>query len=146
MCQNDPQAQMQFPDFPFTVQRFWSNAAAKAKHDPCVPPLPSEPFFNAVPELPDTGPFNYFGTQVTVSSVHIPVGGSKQIYLDLYSDATVPAWQVSPGDFNVVVNGADPSQALLTFDWSTRLGKAGDAIPVTITVKAAGNPNTNGSN
>ena len=45
MCEQDPQANMEFSDSPFIVQRFWSNRSAHAGHDPCVPLWPGEVFF-----------------------------------------------------------------------------------------------------
>src|SRR5262249_3642797 len=33
----------------FTVQRIWSNKAAKASHDPCVPAPAGDVYFNAAP-------------------------------------------------------------------------------------------------
>jgi hypothetical protein len=143
MCENDPEAYYAFSDFPYTVQRIWSNKAALAGHDPCVPELPNTVFFNAVPELPDTGPFDYYGSTVDVSSISIPVGGTKTVYLDLYSDGSVPDWDVTVFDLNVF-NGAPANQALLTINQTVTTGNNGDRIPVEITVKSAGDPNTNG--
>lgn len=86
MCENDPEAYYQFSDLPFVVQRFWSNAAATAGHDPCVPALPGETFFAAVPEPPTTVAFPYYGNTVQVDAVNIAVGSSATVLLNLYSD------------------------------------------------------------
>jgi hypothetical protein len=142
MCQDDLEAYYQFSDFPFIVQRFWSNKSALAGHDPCVPELPNTVFFNAVPELPDTGLFNYNLGNVKVDSVTIPVGQSKTIYVDLYSDGVIPDWDVQAYDFNYFYSGV-ATDALLTFDMPITKGNNGARLPVTITVKAAGNANTN---
>ncbi len=146
MCQNDPEATYVFSDMPYTVQRFWSNMSAAAGHDPCVPQNPNLVFFNAVPELPDTGLFNYFGgggTPPKVDSVAIPVGMTKTVWLDLYSDGTVTDWTVSVMDNNVF-NGANPSQALLSFSLPVTTGNNGTRLPLEITVKKAGNGNNQG--
>ncbi len=142
MCENDPEAYYQFPGLPFTVQRVWSNKSVLAGHDPCVPEIPNTVFFNAVPELPDTGLYNYYGTNVTVSSVHIPVGGTGTVYIDLYSDGTTPDWDVTVLDGNYF-NTGDQSQALLTVDQPVTTGNNGTRLAVNLTVKSAGS-NANG--
>ena len=144
MCENDPEAYAVFAGFPFTVQRIWSNAQALAGHDPCVPELPNTVFFNSVPELPNTGLFDYYGSTLDVASVHIPVGGTATVYLDLYSDGVTPDWDVFVQDLNEF-DGGDPSANLLTITMpGATSGNNGSRIPVTITVKTAGNPMTNG--
>jgi hypothetical protein len=142
MCQDDLEAYYQFSDFPFTVQRFWSNKSVLAGHDPCVPEIPDVTYFIAIPELPDTGPFAYNVGTVIVDSVHIPVGGTKTIYVDLLSDGTIPAWDVQGYDYAYFYSGV-ASDALLTVDTPVTTGNSGARLPVTITVKAAGNMKTN---
>jgi hypothetical protein len=142
MCENDPEADQEFAGFPFKVQRVWSNKAALAGHDPCVPEIPGRVFVNAVPELPDTGTYEYYKQNVTVSSVAIPVGGTRTTYVDLYSDGKTPDWDVIVVDYNYFYSG-DPAQALLDITMPVTSGNDGDKLPVTITVKAAGNPNAN---
>ena len=143
MCENDPEAYTVFPGFPFTVQRIWSNASALAGHDPCVPEIPGAVFYNAVPELPDTGPFDYYGNTVQVSSVKIPVGGTKTVYVDLYSDGSIADWDVNVLDYGYF-NGGNASDNLLDITMPKTTGNNGTRLPVVITVKSAGDPNTNG--
>ena len=83
LCAQEPGAFTQFPELAYTVQRTWSNAAAMASHDPCVPALANEVYFNAVPELNDT---ITIGGMFTMLGVQIPVGQTKTIDLDLFSD------------------------------------------------------------
>lgn len=69
------------------VQRSWSNAAAKAYHDPCVP-APVEPYFNATPDLKETVDIDLGGgSPYPTKGVKVPVGQSKTIDLLLWSDA-----------------------------------------------------------
>ena len=144
MCENDPEAEYTFSDFPFVVQRFWSNAAALAGHDPCVPAIPGTTFFNAVPELPDTGPFDYYENTVEVSSVHIPVGGSATVYIDVYSDGPLADWDVNVVDYDYAFGQAmTPAAGLLLIDQPVTTGNNGSRIPVTIKVQTPGNINTN---
>jgi hypothetical protein len=144
MCENDPEAYYQFSDLPFMVQRFWSNAAAKAGHDPCVPALPGETFFAAVPELPTTDSFPYYGNTVQTDAIKIPVGQSAMVTVDLYSDKPTAGWTVQVYDWLTFFNGEPPSSALLTIDPPSASGNNGDRIPFKITVTSAGNENTNG--
>lgn len=82
---------------PWLVQRSWSNAAAKASHDPCVPaPAPhTQPYFNVAPDGPDV--------------ITLGRGETKVIPLTAFSDHpmapfTVEATEVSAlyGDTNVL--------------------------------------------
>ena len=87
MCAQFAQAFTQFDELPYLVQRTWSNQQALAGHDPCQPELPGEVYFNAAPELEHI-PTTIFGQQVNVRGVTIPVGMSKTIDVDLFSDAS----------------------------------------------------------
>jgi hypothetical protein len=141
-CENDPEAYVQFSDFPFVVQRFWSNAAANQGHDPCVPEYTGGVYFNAVPVLPDTVAFNYGGEPLETEGVNIAVGSSKTIPLYLYSDdPTAGSWDVAVYDFSQYYLGGS---ALLTFSLSSSSGGNGDVINLTITVAAAGSACANG--
>jgi hypothetical protein len=140
MCENDPEAYQVEGSFPFTVQRIWSNKAVLAGHDPCVPAI-TAPFFNAAPELPDTGLFAYDIGTVNVSSAHIPVGGTGTVYLDVYSDGAMADWDVQVWDYN---DFYEEGSALLTINTPITTANDGARIPVSITVNAAGNATTNG--
>jgi hypothetical protein len=142
MCENDPEAYYQFPDFPFVVQRFWSNASAKAGHDPCVPEIAGQTFFAAVPEVSDTMITfpNDFGNPVMAAGTKIAVGASSTINLDLYSDKATSPWQVQVQDLNDFAGGGSP---LLTLSLGKSTGNNGDKIPLTIKVNAAGNATGN---
>ena len=82
----------------YDVQRIWSNAAMRAGHDPCVPRTTTAPYFNAMPVLSDDIDFAV-GAETTVSTkgVSVPVGQSRTVELDLYSDGdTGGPFKVSP--------------------------------------------------
>jgi hypothetical protein len=116
------------------VQRVWSNAAASASHDPCEPDGIS-PYFNSAPVLNDTvevvgSPLGSFPTK----GVHIPVGLSKTIELDLYSDGpTSGTWKVSVLDLTSMFYGGPPA---LSFALDKTTGQNGDTIQLTITALA----------
>src|SRR5205823_6791437 len=53
MCEYDTDAYVVPADMTYMIQRSWSNAAAKAGHSPCVPPL-NEPYFNTAAIVSDS--------------------------------------------------------------------------------------------
>jgi len=130
MCALMPGAgYFQSSDVPYPVQRMWSNAAAAASHDPCVP-APTGPYFNAAPVLPDmvTIDLGSMGS-LTTQGVRIPVGQSRTIEVDLYSDApTTGAWNVEALDLATLAN--KPAALDLKLDAAT--GKNGDVLHLTI--------------
>ena len=82
--------------FDYTVQRAWSNAAAKAGKDPCVPGLVGLPYFNSAPILPDTITLNFGGQATVTKGITIPVGQTKTIEIALFSEAkTAGPWKVT---------------------------------------------------
>ncbi|HEY8040662.1 MAG TPA: hypothetical protein VIF15_12740 [Polyangiaceae bacterium] len=117
------------PDLPYAVQRMWSNAAAAASHDPCVP-APAGPYFNAAPVLPDTVTID-FGAQgkLTTQAVRIPVGQSRTIDVDLYSDGPTGPWKVEALDLATLEK--KPAALGLQLDRAT--GANGDVLHLTIT-------------
>jgi hypothetical protein len=131
MCAQFPSAFTKFPPFNYTVQRTWSNKAALAGHDPCQPELPGEVYFSAAPVLPDMVATSIQGQNVMLKAVHIPVGGSRTIDLDLYSDGPVAPWTVS-------ATGAGNN---LNLSLNTTTGKNGDVLQLTIKVLSAGQGN-----
>jgi hypothetical protein len=118
--------------FDYTVQHIWSNAAALAGHDPCVPQDPNIPYFNSAAVLNDDIMIPVMnGSPVTSKGVSIPVGGSKTIELDLFSDRDTKA--------DIVVDAKDwASYALgqaphLSFQFDRKKGRNGEKLHLTIT-------------
>jgi hypothetical protein len=111
------------------IQRSWSNAAAKAGKNPCVP-APSAPYFNSIPVL---GPVTlaYYGSQVHTKGVQIPVGGKATIDVQLYSEApTAGPWTIKAWDYEEYF-GANP-RLKLSLDKDS--GQNGDTVKLTIEV------------
>ena len=70
------------------VQRSWSNASAKAYHDPCVPKAVAEPYFNATPDAKeDVGIDLGGGDPYPTKGVKVPLGQTKTVDVLLWSDA-----------------------------------------------------------
>ena len=83
-------------------------------HDPCVPRTTTAPYFNAMPVLPDDIDFAV-GAETTVSTkgVSVPVGQSRTVELDLYSDGdTGGPFNVSP--LPIDLEAANPSAVYAT--------------------------------
>jgi hypothetical protein len=129
MCQVDPEADFSFQDMSFLVQRFWSNAAAAAGHDPCVPAYPGETYFTGVPVLPGTTSVSIFGTSMPSSSVAIPVGQSANVPVDFYSDGpTTPGtWMASVIDYQCFSGGKSPDLLSITLSAGAGGGSCGAA-------------------
>jgi hypothetical protein len=130
MCSNVVGAPYYAPQgFPYLVQRTWSNASAAAGHDPCVPALPG-PFVNAVPVLNDVVTIDTGAAKVTTRGARIPVGQTRTVEIDLYSDApTSGPWKVQALDLAQLQMKA-PSLNL-ALDRST--GQNGDKLSLSIT-------------
>ena len=140
MCAQFGSSFTTFAELPYLVQRSWSDKAAMAGHDPCVPSLPGEVYFNAAPMLNDTITAMVFGQSVLLKGVKIPVGQSKTIELDLFSDAaTTGPWTVSAKDVSSALMGGP---TLLEFSFDRDTGVNGEKLHLTITSKATGKHGT----
>ncbi len=137
--------------FPYMVQRSWSNQAALAGRDPCVPYTPSAgPYFLAqpvfdpafatdeVPVPPIVVPLVGFQVQIGDAAVpdqtqglHIAPGTSATLPIVLWSEAPVADWAVSVIDpFN------SPLSPYLSMSLDKSTGNNGDVLHLTIEVKA----------
>ena len=137
LCAQEADAFAKLSGFDFTVQRTWSNKAAKAGHNPCVPAAASA-YFQSGPVQNDdvmfTLPPNFGGGDVATKGVTIPVGKSKAIEVDLFSDGpTSGPWTVSAED-TLAKFGAG---ATLDFAWDRTTGVNGEKLHLTVTVKSA---------
>ncbi len=116
-------------DFDYPMQRIWSNAAAAAGRDPCSPQPGGEPYFNSVPVLDEPVTFTVQGQSYPTQGVKIPVGQSKTIDLDLFSDGpTSQPWSLDAFEYS-----SDPSHLKFAFDQGS--GQNGDVRHLTITVE-----------
>jgi hypothetical protein len=119
---------------PYLVQRTWSNAAAIAGHDPCIPAT-GLPYQAAAPMLSDSLPIDSFynGTIMT-KGVQISLHTSKTIEIALFSDAPTDVFTVGAADANALSGNA----ADLAFQWDRQAGKNGDTLHLTITRERVG--------
>ena len=97
MCAFHPGSATTPADLGFTVQRSWSNAAAAAFLDPCVPGA-SDPLFLGAPI--GEGPISLTGTaggSVGTIGFTIPVGQTRTIEIGFHgAGATTGSWTVTP--------------------------------------------------
>lgn len=118
------------PGSQYMIQRTWSNAAALASRDPCVPARTTAPYLNTFPVL-NTITYNPGGGHAfTTQGINIPIGVKRTIPLKLFSAApTAGSWTVRVYDSSELKTGK--SNLLLLLDRST--GQNGDTINLTIT-------------
>ncbi len=139
LCQPErPEAIYTPPDVGRAVQRTWSNQLAAASHDPCAPDQAGVPFFDSAPVLDETVTFTSALTgKITTKGVTIPVGQSRTIEVDLFSDGpTGGPWTVTAEDLlyrNYAANGFTKS---LSFQWDRTQAANGEKLHLTITVTA----------
>jgi hypothetical protein len=113
------------PDVGYLVQRTWSNVAARAGHDPCVPAV-APAYFNVTVDAPDGFYDPYAG--VTVQGLIIPGGQSRTVDVHLFSDGPTDAWKITAIDPNAAAGGA----ALLKLTLDRDTGANGDVLHLTI--------------
>jgi len=101
MCDDNADSNILPPGAKYMIQRSWSNAAAKEGKNPCVPYPTSDPYFNSVPVLTDNVSLDFYGQSITTKGARIPVGSSRTIDVQLFSEAgTKGPWTVTAWDYN----------------------------------------------
>ncbi|HEY1812175.1 MAG TPA: hypothetical protein VGG74_07440 [Kofleriaceae bacterium] len=109
----------------YLVQRIWSNAAALAGTDPCVPAAPGI-YYNAAPEL---GQVSVGSSAVPTLGVEIPLGSGKDISFELFSDQPGSAWAVAAID-GAELFGDEPS---LKVEYGSKYsGSNGDMLTILV--------------
>jgi hypothetical protein len=135
MCQYNSDSNYLPPGSTYMVQRSWSNAAAAAGTNPCVPvPMPT-PYFDALPVLTDTvSIYDENGNHVSSKGVTIPVGSMQTIDIQLFSTApTSGPWTVTAYDLNDYLGNT--ANTTVSLDKTT--GSNGDVLHLTIKVISA---------
>jgi len=122
-------------DLMYSVERSWSNVSAKASHDPCVPNIPGA-YFAAAPVLDEDVTVDSMLTgKVTTKGVHIAMGASRTIEVDLFSDGdTGGPWVVTADDVLATYYGSYGLKPSLSFSWDRTRGQNGEKLHLTITV------------
>jgi hypothetical protein len=136
MCQNDSDSNYTPPGSTYMIQRSWSNAAAKAGTNPCVPVPATGPYFNSYPTLPDMVGINMGSGTPTIMTegVKIAIGQSRTIDVVLHSDgATSGPWTVAVQDLSQYIG----DQQALDVSLDKTTGSDGDVLHLTIKVLRA---------
>ena len=126
--------------FSYEVQRSWSNASAKAGHNPCVP-VPSGAYFGVTPlELEDVyvnlSALGGASKQKT-RGIHIGVGETRTFAVGFFSDAaTSGPWSIKISESNPLLG--PPKTKRLTTSVDMTSGINGQQAYVTVTVNTAG--------
>jgi hypothetical protein len=132
MCTFNDDRFLVLPGSKDMVQRTWSNAAARALQNPCVPDATTTPYFNSFPALDAIA----FGPQGLVTrGVRVPIGQSRTIDVNLFSAGpTKGPWTVSAFDYDAYFlhGGLGLGLAL-----DTNQGANGDTLHLTITPRSA---------
>jgi len=115
----------QYNESGLLVQRSWSNASAKAGHDPCVPIPPNQVFFGAAPGARQ-------------QEISLAVGASTTIELTAFSDAPMADWTLSAVDFGQFLGTGNH----LAFAFDKTTVHNGSKVQLTVTLKSA--PTSNG--
>ena len=125
-------------DLGYEVQRTWSNLQAQGSHDPCAPDIAGA-FFDSAPVLPETVTFSSTITgTITSQGITIPVGQSKTIEVDLFSDGDPGGpWTVTADDVLYKYYGSYGITQSLSFAWDRTQGLNGEKLHLTVTVTAA---------
>ncbi|HEY1957790.1 MAG TPA: hypothetical protein VGH28_19350 [Polyangiaceae bacterium] len=134
MCAQEGDSYFKPTDFPFMVQRIWSNAAAAAGRAPCQPQPAGNVYYAAVPVLP-SATLTYGGYSLPTTGITVPIGTSATFDLDLVSDGP------TNGPINVMVldaaqlSGGSPD---VTYTLDRSSGYNGEILHATATRKKAG--------
>jgi hypothetical protein len=122
-------------NYPFQVQRIWSNASLLAGHNPCVP-TESGPWVVAIPEQPDTVPIQNTGVTTSTRGVAIPVGGSRTIDIHFHTDdPATTQWTLAADDASQFLDGTKHLNLVLDTTTATPDGIA--HLTITRTSKSA---------
>ena len=109
----------------FVVQRSWSNDAAKAGHDPCVP-------------APDPATTPYFNTAPSSDNLTLAVGTSTTIDLTGFSDApTSGDWKLNIIDVSSNTGG---TAGVTSFGLSQPTAHNGSKLQLTVTLNKPTTP------
>jgi hypothetical protein len=127
------------PEIGYRVQRTWSNVAARASHDPCVPHVAGSAYFAAAPVLPQTVTFSTsFTGSVTTKGMVVAVDASGTLEVDLFSDGDLSGpITVKAEDLLNTTYGSYGFAKTLDFAWDRTEGVNGEKLHLTVTVTAS---------
>jgi hypothetical protein len=142
MCQNWQDSYYQESgNFPYWVQRSWSNAQAAKGGAPCVP-VASGPHHGMTLMPAQESSFtidlaSFGGGKVSTQGFAVTLGQPTTFQVGFYSDAPAPAWTIAydfPAQLSTLMGGGGSNgSATVSIDQTS--GQNGDLANVTVTVK-----------
>jgi hypothetical protein len=134
LCEFDQSAFYQPSGFPWYVQKIFSNRAAWAGTNPCVPADTPDYFYGAA-EVPDVASLDLVGTgtPIPVAVVNVPVGTSVTVPVLLVGSSDITSMQVQAFDLNQLLG----QPTVLTLSLSASTGAPGQTLQLTITKDGA---------
>ncbi len=87
-----------------SAARSWSNAAAAAGHDPCVPAIPG-PYFNAEPIFPEAMALRLGNGKTLARTVQVPVGEERTIDVMPFTDGAQDQFTLDVKDASEIYGG-----------------------------------------
>jgi hypothetical protein len=127
------------PGFTYNLQRSWSNASAKAGHNPCVPLPTSSPYYNVT--ALETEKVTMNATSLGSSSrlpsrgYKVAMGETRTFQIGLWSDAKMGSISVRGSEGNPF--GAATTKRL-TISLDRASGVNGEKVNVTVRVNSVG--------
>jgi hypothetical protein len=134
-------------DFPYWVQRSWSNKSALLGHDPCVP-APAGPYhgmtlFPAEESMVNVNLASIGAGTTTSRGFNVTIGKPLTFHVGFNSDAEGPAWTIASDFptalealFDTSFNPYDNGKGTISLDKTS--GQNGDMATVTVTATEKG--------
>jgi hypothetical protein len=130
-------------EFAYAVQRQWSNASAKAGHDPCVPAAPGA-YFSVSPLKTETVYADlsayHMGSNVKTTGYHVAVGETRTFPIGFWSDAKTDPWTIKVYEGNPLLGAPSTKRLELSVDKNS--GQNGEQAHITVKVLTAGKTKT----
>jgi hypothetical protein len=137
LCEHDASSDYFDAELGYEVQRIWSNAAAAAGGDPCVPRADGDIYFGATPMVSDTMVLNFntpSSKPIAATGVQILIGHSKTIPLELFTQQPMGAIDVWADEYPIDPTVQQPGD--LSFSVDRASGDNGATLQLTITVNS----------
>jgi hypothetical protein len=130
-------------NFPYWVQRSWSNTSALAGHDPCVP-APAGPYhgMTLLPSQESTVRIDQSalgGPATNTKGFTATLGQPLTFQVGYFSDGSAAPWTIAydfPAKLSTMGNSVSNGKATVAIDQTS--GQNGDMANVTVTVTAKG--------
>jgi hypothetical protein len=121
------------PGMTYTIQRIWSNAAARAGTDPCIG-APAPAYYQSVPVQSDDVSIALYGSIVATKGTKVGVGATGAITLQVAGTPGSGPFTVTAVDAASLYFGA--SSPLLVFAQPSAKYNIGDTVTIPVTVMA----------